>query len=262
MKLEKTEIDIVDSLLKHLYKDKKYSIEKIKEKNNIEMPDFIIKDDINTYLIELKEKRDDEKLVKTREGELKQGNMFFSKTSQGRINTISSIIEKGYNQLKNISENKIDFKLLFFSAEGYDAKSQIAQLRATIYGIKDIIDKNNKNEMAKPCFYFDFNDFYRFADTLDGVIWVNSIESKAQFCINSFSPEYEKIKNSLIYRSFEEGICDPYEEEKNNRGYIADCDYDRRNEKEILDYIDTKYKKKFIPFSFNKVTATQIIPKQ
>jgi len=143
--------------------------------------------------------------------------------------------------LASFREENIDFKWLWLYALGKAPDLKMRQFLATLYGVMYIGDFE-KSGPSLPCFYFSFNEFYRSSEIIDGAII--STRQEAKLCLNNFSTRYMALKNSVLYRKFQGGICDPERLESEGKAYIADCDLDRSNKKAVLKYIQNKYNKK------------------
>jgi len=92
----------------------------------------------------------------------------------------------------------------------------------------------------KDCYYFDYSDFYRYKDDLDGAIL--SKNEVMLLVLNNHSPKYEKfLASDFVKRFGSEFIIDPPEREKEGKIWIADCEIPRKEENQILGYLKEKY---------------------
>lgn len=230
-----------EEIPKYFFAEKGFFAEKIIESDD-KSPDFFVKDNKNSYLVEFKIKEESGGLTQEREQTLRNGAIFSVEKSLDRNNTISGRISKSSEQLsENIASGlKADFRIIWYHAFGRFPEVNFHQIKSTIYGSVDIIVLG-ENSPSLPCLYFTFNDFCRYKDFLDAAIITYT--DKAQFCLNNYSPNYEKIKNTNLFNIFSGGIYDPLLEESKGKAYIADCDIDRREEHKVLQYIQNKYKK-------------------
>ncbi len=226
----------VKGILKNLFG---LEAEELPERLNRRTPDFRVTSRFGDLtFLELKAKGDDlEQTAKEREG-LNQGGVVSRSVPLTRRNTLSGIIEDGVEQLRDYPIPADAFSVLWCHSWGRDAELLMDRFRATLFGTTNIIDMGPTKD-TRFAFYFGFNDFYRFRDTLDGALL--STEVECQLCINSLSPRAELFRKSGFVQAFARGLCDPSVLEKREEAYLVDGDVDRRNEHEVLNYLRTKY---------------------
>jgi hypothetical protein len=136
------------------------------------------------------------------------------------------------------------------------------QLEATLYGTMAIIDRDTfTEEPYKPCYFFNFNSFFEFRDTLDGAIV--SDEQQGKFCLNPHSARYQELKQSALYQAFGEGVCDHVEEEAAGTAYIADWDRSRKDKNETLGLLQQRYKRPgLLDIEFKQYSGEMLVPSQ
>ncbi len=216
-----------------------FKAEKIPESNE-KSPDFIIETDSKRILIELKTKYDSREFNKKRNNSLSSNGIFEHRDVLNRSNTMSRIIKDGYKQLKERKvKERADECYLFLLASEPFAYNKFEQFYSTVYGLKFIICLGESAPPPRNCFYYSFNDFYRFRDIIDGAIISDG--KKLKFCINTFSPRYKYVNENTFINSFNPGIVDPMHMEKNGEAFVLDSDIDRRNIDELNVFLEKKY---------------------
>jgi len=214
--------------------------EKIVESDD-KTPDFLI-DQEEKVLIELKEKTDDEAKNQKKERSFNNNEIFEYANTSGYRNRLSGIISYGVQQLESRkSETKSQFCFLFIVANGVAPSNQLQQIYSTVYGNKDVIDFGSNSNMAKPCFYAYFSEFYKNHGILDGVFV--ACNGSVFLFVNSLSVNYPDVLNSNFYSRFvgKIKIVEPLELERSGEILIADCDVPRNNQDKVKQYVFDKY---------------------
>ncbi len=161
-------------------------------------------------------------------------------------------------QLDSFQKEPIDFRLLWLHARHPYESLQLMQFEATLYGTVDLLDLA-ETPLARPCFFFTYSEFFRFREVLDGAFVAS--DNQGVFCLNSFSPRFEKLKNSQLCRAFR-GIRDPIDLERTGEAYVADCDVSRKDRAAVLEYVKVKYARpRLIPFEPRRHTAQISLPR-
>jgi len=219
-------------------------------------PDLLATGD-HRYLIEIKTKENDPAAISERTKRLGAGQIFESGAPFTPQNTMSRIVRDGVEQLDAHPAQERDFCMLWLLAVGSDLESQYEQFLATLYGLTNMMRPDSRSLM--PCYYFRESAFFRWRNVLDGAI-VGTLD-KGELCINSYSPRADAFKNSSLAGIFGTAVRDPRQREAEGRGYIADCDVDRRDEQEILRYVQTKYgRPALMTMDFGTVIAQVAVP--
>jgi len=97
----------------------------------------------------------------------------------------------------------------------------------------------------KPCYYFEFSEFYDLRNVLDGaVVGFQGRDGVyyAALYINNFSKKKMELLESRLAKDFSSSLCNPDAMEKDGEIYIADCEVSRKKTSEVLDYLQTKYR--------------------
>lgn len=190
--------------------------------------DFIIS--LNSYsaLVEAKLKKDDPKEYLKREDTLESGSVYCSNHTLGRNETISGIIGNAARQLRSSTDKEHNFRVLFFIANCINAKVVSEQFIDTIYGRTEIIELENHNT-TKKCYFYRNSDFYR-RNIIDAAIvgYKFGQDVHLKICLNTYSENYEFIKNSGFISPFGASVVDPLTEESLGLAYIPDKDIERK----------------------------------
>lgn len=223
---------------------------KIEEENSPgkKMPDIFANDGTDAYLFEVKCKGYSEKIIENIKESIQKGEAFFNVEAIAYKNPMSSIIKNSVAQLSSPAAPEAKFKLLWIFISGKNTPVQADQFEATFYGIYELMDLDTKS--SKKCLYYLDSEFYRFKDSLDGVVLGNL--DGGMLYLNSFSPSYEALNYSFLAKAFGKGVYDPLREEECGRVYIADCEVPRKERAQTLKYIQQKYGK-------NRLTEMAVI---
>jgi len=197
-----------------------------------------IKDPHFSCIIEVKDKEDSKHFKQVNEKAQKNG-MSFKAYALNRSNTLSGIIEEAAVQLKQTPSDEHEFSIMWLSCLGQDWEYVLEQAFLTLYGLAElqVFDKKYQMMGTKDCFYFNYNDFYKYPH-VDAAILVGPKTWK--LCLNTFGKRYEKLKQTRFYSLFKDKI-DPDELEKQGSAYVMDSAADRKKESEVQDFIYKKY---------------------
>jgi len=224
-------------------------------------PDFLVRDGMHTYLIEVKDKFPDRKKLRRRKEVLLKGEVYDEHESTGYRNAVSAMIREAADQLAAFADQRVDFRIIWLHARGRHPDVQMSQFRATLYGARDIVDLGDVvgTCTARPCLYFGFAEFFNLRDVLDGAFV--STDQMGLFCLNQLSPRYAALKTSALCRAFEPGVYDPLLKEREGEAYVADCEMSRRDKTAILKYVQGKYhRSKLIDIEMGRYSAEALVP--
>jgi len=255
-----------ESTVERLLADVGYSVTKI-AKGNKESPDFFVHDDASSYVIELKTKFPSDKEIRERREVLLAGDIHQINEPMVRKNTLSGIIRKAKDQLREYSQKDDIFRLVWLFCTGHLANPRMEQFEATLYGSATIVDWADDGRSGE-CYFFYTSDFYRYRQVLDGAIVSSDSEGnliKAKLLLNPLSPRYEKMKESSLQNHFQEqeAVLDPIVLENEQKAFLVTGDVDRDNRQAVLDYLREKYKLTNIHvLEMKHMSGTKIIPTQ
>ena len=83
-----------------------------------------------------------------------------------------------------------------------------------------------------------------------------------KLCLNPLSPRYEQLKVSEVLTPFKGAIEDPIEMERSESALILDAAIDRKNEAELLAFLQQKYKTgPLMKFDLGYTSASILLPR-
>ncbi len=237
---------------------------RIRGQNNLRTPDIKAWDKKDKYIIELKNKSDDPEEVKKYREALKPGKIVGKTTPTGPRNRLYAIITDGVNQLTSYDSEHTTFHIIWIHTSGRDPSLLDNRFRATLFGTQYLFS-TQKGTPTWTCFYFKESSFYSHRNELDGAIltYLNQSQLCVQLCVNTLSPYYRKFSQSFLYRSLAKGLCNPEIEilKQDKNAWIADCNYDRKEEGRILKYLREKHNLDHLDIMpMNQVEAMMILP--
>ncbi len=229
-----------DSLATSILEDWGFEVTALPTRS-IEQSDFLVLADNLRFLVEEKTKQDNPEKVSLRQKKLASGEVYVESHPIVPNNRLSGVITKAVSQLDSSSDSEHDFRLIWFTALGMNAEIKFNQFVATLYGTTNIIEMHSSQ--LRPCYFFRNSEFFRHRETLDGaVVAAESGDSfELKLCLNPLSARYERLRGSTLARTFALGVEDPLDTEKNKMSFVVDSDIDRRNEAELLSYLQQKY---------------------
>ncbi len=212
------------------------------DRSSDKTPDFIVNDETETYVLELKQKqstpREGEKF---RKFERHGRDIYVTRDSTGRRNRLAAIVEKAVSQLSTVELPCEPLKLVWFLGEGPDAALHEEQLVATLYGIKDVIWRpdDESEVVAAKCLYADYSAFDKYKAQLDGVIASNS--KSALFYLNNRSARYDRLRSGRLARTFGSSVFDPIEQEAAQQVLMLDPFDETPDESDLREAVKRKY---------------------
>lgn len=201
-------------------------------------PDFDVIGDKDRYTLELKIKGDDPLEIESDENALRHGKLVSKSIPIGPRNTLSGIIRAGVEQINSHDPDYTTFHIIWVHSSGQDPNLLNTRFHSTLYGIEKLFSLKKSNVIS--CYYFHNSAFFSWREYLDGVIL--SHNDQIQLCINTLSPMVDSFRKSQLTVGMANGLCDPdVLEARHDDLFIADCEIDRKNEKEVLEYLQKKY---------------------
>jgi len=225
--------------------------------------DFLATFGPTRVLIEEKTKEDDSEYLAHRARELNSGDVHGITLPIRRDETISGIVRDASKQLKSSSNLPHDFRLMWFTATGVTARGKFEQFMATLYGRTNILEMNALG--YRRCYFFRNADFFRRSAVIDGAVaaHTNGTSISTKLCLNPLSPRYEQLKASEVLKPFNEAIEDPIEMEKSESAFILDAAIDRKNEAELLKFLQEKYRTgPLMKFDLGYTSASILVPRE
>lgn len=148
-----------------------------------------------------------------------------------------AFINTGVGQLEEHDPEHNTFHVIWIHSAGQDPGLLNMRFHATLFGTQDLFSLNKDNLIT--CYYFTESSFFTHRNSLDGAIL--TYNDKAQLCVNTLSPNIENFRNSDLYISLRNGLCDPDKYHDSEDVMIADCDIDRKKSDEVIKYLCKKY---------------------
>lgn len=215
-----------------------------------------------TVLIEEKTKEDDPVYLARRSQELESGQIHAATFPLRRDETLSGLVRDASRQLRSSTNKPHTFRLMWFTATGVRAEAKYEQFIATLYGRTNILEMNASG--YRRCYYFRHADFFRRADIIDGAIVAHtdgqSISSR--LCLNSLSPRFQALRQSPVLAPFGTAIEDPQALEAEGIAFILDSALDRKDERQLLAYLQRKYGTgPLMKFDLGYTSASLLVPK-
>lgn len=158
-----------------------------------------------------------------------------------RSNTLAGIIRDAVSQLMETPDSYNSFKIIWFRAVEELIEDEMSFLKSTLYGINHLIVRNSNGRISHAsCYYFDINEFYKYAN-LEGVVLDNG--QGLELCVNGFSKRAGEFSKSSLYRFFSShnAVTDPLKLEEESEILVADTQISRKNQEAIKDHIQKKY---------------------
>ncbi|MBC8433902.1 MAG: hypothetical protein H8D96_18475 [Desulfobacterales bacterium] len=210
----------------------------IPENEKSKSPDFDVIGKSDRYTLELKIKGDDPVGIKNDENALLRGELVSKTIPVGPRNTLAGILRDGVKQNIDHDHDRKTYHMIWVHSAGQDPNLLNSRFHATLYGIETLFSIRKTNVIT--CYYFHNSAFFSWREFLDGVIL--SYNDQIQLCINTLSPRVDNFRKSQLTVAMVNGLCDPdVLEARYDDLYIADCEIDRNNEKEVLEYLQKKY---------------------
>lgn len=256
-------MDKNEEIIYRLLKEIGCEVEKIPESNKDgeKRPDFYIKLEEDNYIVELKTKGLDEEASEYRWSELEEKKIVSNVTEMERENKFSRRIRESVKQLE--SYEKEGFKIAWFNSVDIDAYDNKEKFRYALYGIAVLADFVKENGLARECYFFKQSDFFRHRNTLDAAFISvdDGRDIHVELFVNPLSPNYEKFKQSSIYKFFNSfgATHDPLELEKKGDIFYANED-DGESTQEVIESIKNKYDCKGLTIMpMKSITARSIV---
>lgn len=207
------------------------------------------------FWIEVKTRFSDEALIRALKGE--KTDVPFAR-ALGYSNTTAGILKHAVSQLDSLAEKEEGFEIAWIlSRSPFNSELHFQQAIATVFGTQIVTEPPGSR--MKPCYFFGESAFFKHKQ-LDAIVVEKSDAFK--LCLNPYAARLERFRKTKLFAFFNpRDVIDPHEEEKTGRGYVADCDIDRRLEKDVLAFVGEKYGlKNPVSTAFRHRGAYAIVP--
>ncbi|MCB1566203.1 MAG: hypothetical protein R3F12_01745 [Lysobacteraceae bacterium] len=155
----------------------------------------------------------------------------------GNRGNFSRTVRDGVEQLAQSIESDADFRLLWLDAGDEDPDLDSRQFEAALCGLVYLYSPDSSHLLE--CYFFDESEFFRCRTNLDGA--VISEGNEWRLILNPYSPRYSSLRDGDLVAKLGEAAWDPFKLESIGKLLVADCEIDRRNSADVLDYVSTKY---------------------
>lgn len=193
-------------------------------------------------LVEEKTKLEDPARERARNETLAQGHVHGSTQPLRHNNRLSAIVGKASKQLSSTgAEVDHDLRLIWFTGVGFDGEAKHYQFMSTLYGSTRVFQLHE--ETMRTCYFFRNSDFFRYREQIDGAVasYLTGSSLTVKLCLNPYSAQWRKLRDSPFASNFKVGLVDPMAEEARGGAYIADTDIQRADESAVLHYVEQKY---------------------
>ena len=215
-----------------------FEVSDVYEKENRKSPDFDVVGKSDRYTLELKIKGDDPVEIHNDKNALLKGELVSKTIPVGPRNTLAGILRDGVKQINDHDPERKTFHIIWVHSAGKDPNLLNSRFHATLYGTETLFSIRKTDVIT--CYYFHDSTFFSWREFLDGAIL--SHNDQIQLCINTLSPKVDNFRNSELTLAMANGLCDPDElGHRYDDLYIADCPFDRKNENDVLKYLQKKY---------------------
>jgi hypothetical protein len=229
-----------EKIKKTLEKDFGLTVEKIPECES-KTPDYHAYNNKEHYIIEIKEKEDNQDIKKDLEKTLLSGNLYSFVHPIEPKSVIKKIIRDAKQQIDEYLENETTFRVIWLHCTSIDYSGIRELVLSGIYGSETLIYSNGEQSFYGLCYYFNESLFFKYKNKIDAVV-ISCRNGESQLCLNNYSPRYEDFKNSTLAKTFiEEAVIDPLLEEASGDAFIMDSSINRKNIEDVLACLKQKY---------------------
>ena len=245
-------------IVKMFFQDHGFTANEIPREKDKQTPDFDVIGKNDRYTVELKIKSDDPNEIARDNEFLSKGQMVTKSIPIGPRNRLSGIIQKGVDQMTTHDPQRKTYQVIWIHTIGKNQDLLNTRFRSTLFGLEKLFSIDISHVIT--CYYFHNSAFFTWRNYLDAALLTT--ENTVQLCINSLSPRVNDFRGSDLYKSLIKGLCDPIKYELADGVMIADCEIDRKEENQILNYLMKKYCLKHlqtIPMQQNSATISMPI---
>lgn len=208
---------------------------------NNKTPDLEIIGKKDKYLLELKIKGDDPVEIENDCKTLKQGEMVTKSIPLAPRNRLSAIIKDAIDQLNEFDPSYNTFHVIWIHCTGKNSEFLAERFYSTIFGTQKLVSLKKPNIIT--CYYFTESCFFTFRNDVEAILLSHEENHNItlRVCVNNLSPNSKKFRESELFLNIPQGIRDPNILENTENAMIADCDFDRNEENNIIEYLRNKY---------------------
>jgi hypothetical protein len=219
-------------------------------------------DDSSQYLIEVKGFHDDESIRPI----LREGGAYLGRRPTLHSAHVDKAIDEAVEQMDETPGScGSDVRVVaLIDRTIYGASVTASQIRGTLFGTRQIMDLGGtRGNTATDCLYFAESAFFRHK-TLAGAIVIEG-DGSSYLCLNDFAINRESARTSRLFQHFARlgGLNESVRLEQEAGLFVADCAFDRKDEKAVLAYLGQKYGlKRPISIHLTEHSAMSSVPRQ
>jgi len=249
-------------IIKEVLKKFRMECKDIPLQNN-KTPDLEIVGQKDRYFLELKIKGDDPIEIENDRKALKQGEMVTKSIPLAPRNRLSAIIKDAIDQLNGFEPSHNNFHVIWIHCTGKNSEFLAERFYSTIFGTKKLFSMNKPNIIT--CYYFTESSFFTFRNDIEAILLSHEENNNLslRLCVNNLSHNSKKFRESDLFLNIPQGIRDPDILENTENAMIADCDFDRNEENNTIEYFRNKYKLKHLQvIDLRQHSAMVAVPKE
>jgi len=220
--------------------------------SNQKRADLCASDGIAQYLVEVKDRLDDPAVEESLHQQITNGEVAYTSVPYSYSNRIDGILRDGRKQLDATPKHANTFNLLWVHATGLDSDLKTERARNTFYGLVPQIPLERQDKTIF-CFYFDFATSFRMP-TIHGLVLLD--DNGLQLCINEFSDDVERFRESSLVRSLSDAVVDPPVLESQGEAIVLRSDISRRDETAVLAEVERIASKRICPLRIRRDVAS------
>ncbi|ELI0377629.1 hypothetical protein RUK98_003461 [Vibrio cholerae] len=210
-------------------------------RSNVKTPEFIVTNDCYGYVVEVKSRKDSELWSKA----LSKGVVAEEVRKHASDRWVTDVARKAKKQMEKADPDKKSLWILWLSIDCSSAsETMFFQAIGSLFGARDIVTQESRgnSSLIWTCLYAAPSTFECIPQICAAVV---ASDENITLCVNEDSVDLEKFKQTKLYNTF--AIMRPpisHSDLVNNRNYLTvkDSGLERRNEKELLNFLSNKYK--------------------
>jgi hypothetical protein len=218
--------------------------------------DLFVKDEVSSYVIEVKQRLDDPAMLTKHSERLDRGEIVTRAAPCAYSNRTSAILTQAAKQLDSTPTPTGTFRLIWLQLDGLDHDLRWKQAFATFYGSVYLFPKKNRQSNTPQCFYFDYSAAFSMPN-VDGLV-LSDVEG-IHLCVNEFSRTVEEFTESRLFHGFAQSnaLTDPRKMKMRTDVVVLRSDVSRKDDRQILDalMVQTGIEYDVIRFSQHSASA-------
>lgn len=257
-----SEFTLSETLAANFFMEGGFEVRKIIEskEQNVKRPDFLVRDAHSTYIVEVKEKLEDEdRLDATQEALKTEGEYSFSVKLEPDRN-IENVVKDGKKQMLQFDSETEHDHLIWLHCDGANYDLRWEQAECGLYGMEPLVGVGGDDKQSVYCLYFKNNLFFNLK-SIAGVVLSKPVDAGFEISLklNPFYARYESFAESTLRKSFGIGVFDPQEKIDSGEMICVDSPMSRKDETEVIQYLNNKYDRNLMRMPMNYCTGVVAI---